>query len=71
MITAILFAICWIICGVIYYGLTVAYYQRSWPELAHEDRCKDRTAAAFYALFGPIALLAILSTGQYGKGWML
>lgn len=71
MITAIILAVCWIACGIIDYGLSVAFYQRSWPELAHEDRIKDRTGAAFYALFGPVALLATLVTRQYGKGWML
>jgi hypothetical protein len=65
-------AIAWIICGISNYGFMVAFFQKTFPTCAYEDRVKDRVVAAIGSLAGPIALLSTFITlGQFRKGWMI
>jgi len=56
----------WILCGVLDYGIMLAYFQREFPVIAEfmfeEDR---RDSISFFAL-GPISLADDLLSG-YGK----
>lgn len=59
----IVFISAWGAAGVVAAGLTFAYFQREWPELAARDYESDRMRAwATAVVFGPCALLAALTT---------
>ena len=55
-----LFAVIWILCGFIHYGLAVGHNQIEYPIIAEDDKIRDRVFAGFSALFGPIALLTTI-----------
>lgn len=55
----------WIACGVLDYGLLVAYYQQKF-KLSIK---RDRIFGLFAALMGPIGLLATISLGYYTEQW--
>ena len=61
----------WIVCGVIDYGLSFAYFQRGYPSLAAELYWTDLTRCAAMAIFGPFSLFAtfILGIRGYGFKW--
>ena len=70
MIAALIFfALFWIACGVIDYGLTFAYFQRGYPELAEELYWENRFFALWSIPLGLCALLASLSVGHYKHGF--
>ena len=50
----------WLVCGVIHYGATLAYFQREFPTLAEEEHETDRADAMWTSCFGPFGLLALL-----------
>jgi hypothetical protein len=58
----------WLVCGVVTYKATFAYFQQKWPTLAEEEREHDKAHARFMAAGGPIGLLvhALNSGFQYG-----
>ena len=56
-----LFAIIWILCGFIHYGLFVGHNQIEYPTDAEDDKIRDRVFAGVSALFGPIALLTTIT----------
>lgn len=62
-------------CGFLTYGLSVAYYQRKYPQFSHRDRVTDRVFSAAMAAFGWFGLIAIgIYVGifsRYRYGWML
>jgi len=47
----------WIVCGILSYGITFAYFQREYPLIAKKCRTEDRIFAVFDAFFGPIGLI--------------
>ena len=56
----IYFILFWIICGVLHYGMHMAYFQRAFPTIARFHYNSDRKNALWMSLFGPAALLAHL-----------
>jgi len=50
----------WVLCGVISYGLSFAWYQRNWPLSAKERYWRDMADCALLSLFGPISLATFL-----------
>jgi hypothetical protein len=65
-------ALVWITCGVIHYGLFVAYFQGKYPLIADETFYSDRIFAAAAGLCGPVSLLATLLTcWPFNYGWRL
>jgi hypothetical protein len=64
-----LLAIVWIVCGVIEYGVSFAYFQRRWPRIAERDYWDDLMQSVCWALFGPFSLLATFWSGTWGYGF--
>lgn len=61
-------AILWAVCGYYAYGFYFAYFQGQLPMVAKE-RYNDHKEDAFtFSLFGPIALLVVLSSKGYVHG---
>jgi len=58
--------ISWVACGVFTYGLVLAWLQKSFPTVAERDRTKDRLAALFFAIFGPIGFTVFFVLGRRG-----
>jgi len=55
----ILILFCWVICGILNYGLLFAYLQKEYPTIAKMDYVEDRRGALIVSLFGPIALIVV------------
>ena len=74
-----IFVICWIVCGIINYGLTVHYYQTKYALIAKDHIVGDRVFAGLVSLVGPVGLVAFFSARTFGPsefpnpklGWML
>lgn len=49
-------AVGWVVCGVLAYGINVAYFQRKFPSIAAEKYREDCAMAVLIAAAGPIAL---------------
>ncbi len=56
----ILYALGWIACGVLHYGLWVGYFQTKYSLIADDDWLSDRIWGVGLAFLGPIALQATL-----------
>ena len=54
-------AVVWVICGVLAYGLVLVSFQVSFPQFAYKYRRSHRGVAAWFALTGPIGLMAVLA----------
>jgi len=52
--------ICWVICGVLAYGLSFAYFQRNWPSIAEQEYYSDMLFSIFIGVLGPIGLLSVI-----------
>lgn len=63
------FAVFWIACGVLDYGITFAYFQRKYTLIAEKQYHSDRRHSMVMALAGPIGLLSTFATGTYGYGF--
>ena len=76
----LIFALGWVACGVLSYGITLAYFQNEYSHLFDESE-QDRffgenvRFAISYSLFGPLSLLcSVLASGfvkhglQYRRG---
>ena len=50
----------WVVCSVLSYGLSFAYFQRKYPALAKRDYKKDMLTCAFWSLFGPMSIVAMI-----------
>lgn len=57
----------WIVCGVLNYGLMMAYWQKKYPGIAKENYLSDRTEALIQILGGPICLIS-LTFFRAGRG---
>ena len=64
----IIFAILWIICGILSYGFLFAYFQNEYIFIAKEDYNKDKRYAFGIALLGICGLVAIICMNQYKHG---
>lgn len=62
----------WIVCGVLSYGLSLAYFQRKYNcyGLAKEHRAQDVFRCFTMAFAGPAALASLLICGFTGYGWI-
>lgn len=67
----ICFIIFWVGCGILDYGISVAYLQKGYATIAYKYRYKDRVYCFCMAILGPFSLFGTFITGQYGHGWML
>ena len=67
-IWVIIFAMLWIICGILAYGFAFAYYQNEFIFIAEEEYNDDRIRAFIVALFGICGLVALicLNGGKHG-----
>ena len=61
----------WVLCGFLAYGRELAELQRTFPDLAEQDRDLDRDRAWITAIFGPIALVVSLIFCRHGFMWRL
>jgi hypothetical protein len=61
------------VCGVVSYSMTVAYFQRQYPTLAHSERVSDRGIGAIAFLLGPLGVIPTIASGwrQHKHGFML
>ena len=69
IVEMVFFALFWLACGVIDYGLIFAYFQREYPSLAEEDYCKHIFNALLGIPFGLAALLSSCTLGYYKHGF--
>ena len=53
------FAIFWIVCGVLSYGILLAFFQREFECIAKASYASDRTICAYLSLTGPIFLMLV------------
>lgn len=60
----------WILCGVLEYGVSLAYYQKQWPSIADNNYQNDRRSAFWGAIFGPLALISSWVRGDFKHGVM-
>ncbi len=59
-----------LMCSVLAYGITFAYFQGEFPELAEKQRLIDRIFSVVVAVFGPIGLLTTYIWSDFAKhGW--
>lgn len=58
----------WIACGILAYGMDLAYFQRKFPAIAEESYRQDRINALVPALSGPIGLSVtwMCTKAEYG-----
>ncbi|MDD3474373.1 MAG: hypothetical protein PHP08_00535 [Candidatus Dojkabacteria bacterium] len=56
----IVIAIIWIASGILSHGMYFGYFQYKYPRLAEEHYKQDMRDSIFFALFGPINLIAAL-----------
>ena len=65
----------WFACGLLVYGLSVAYWQGEFPLTAPDYFVSDRVISGILALFGPVSLLGLLITvgvrSNFRHGWRL
>lgn len=61
----------WLICGILAYGLTFAYFQRRWPTLAEEGYWSDFSLALLMGAIGPfgIGMNLLMGRVRYGFKW--
>ena len=59
-ILIIIFAILWIICGILAYGFAFAYYQNEYPFIAEAEYNDYKIKAFIMALFGICGLVALI-----------
>jgi len=62
-----LFMVIWTICGVLTYGITLAYFQRNYPEIAKEDYREDVGFSVLFGIVGPIGLFVSLWGSGFAK----
>lgn len=62
-----LFIISWVACGVLSYGITLAYLQRNWPTLADQMYNEDVAFSCMMAALGPTSLLICYFKGDRAK----
>lgn len=60
MIIMSLFIVIWILCGVLSYGISLAYFQRQYPSLAKECYREDVRDSLVMSSIGPFGLLSTL-----------
>jgi hypothetical protein len=60
----------WIICGVLNYGWTYAFFQKSFPTIADENRSIDRRFSALFAVLGIPGTIVIIFVKGWGYGLM-
>ncbi len=67
----VIIATLWIACGVLAYGLTLAFFQRKFPLIAADDYWDDVLFAVFIGTLGPIGLFTALVSGgtKHGVKW--
>jgi NhaP-type Na+/H+ or K+/H+ antiporter len=56
------------VCGSFAYGLSFAYFQREWPEIAEKWEDRDRRMARMVAILGPFGLALALVMGGTRHG---
>ncbi len=67
----VIIATLWIACGVLTYGLMLAYQQREFPLIAATDYVSDVLFAVLFGALGPFGLFAALFCGgtRHGVKW--
>jgi len=61
----------WVVCGLLQYGIVLAFYQKEFPSDAQSRAREDQIFAFFMSLFGPLSLIAALLKGMYRHGMQL
>ena len=64
----IIFAIVWIICGILSYGLWFAYFQNEYMFIAKENYDNDKKLAFVLSFFGIVSLVILLCMGADKHG---
>ena len=60
-------ATAWIICGILNYGATLAWFQREYPLISHKKPSSDILFAAITSIAGPIALIVVTFMSKFFK----
>lgn len=50
----------WIVCGLVHYGASMAYWQREYTLIASESRVGDRWWSGILSIAGPMALASLM-----------
>ena len=64
----VLIAVIWMICGILAYGFTFAYFQREYPSIANGEYKNNLKFSLLIGLFGPFGLRSALRDEGYKHG---
>lgn len=68
MIIPFLITSIWIVCGILHYGIYLAYLQRKFPLIAKEQYETDVMLVLALSLLGPFSLLLAIIGREYRYG---
>lgn len=68
--TLLTLIVIWIICGILAYGRSLAFWQREFPTLAKRDYTGDRNMSLLIAVLGPIGFFLSCVIGYARHGLM-
>jgi len=66
-----MFALLWVLCGLLSYGYGFAYLQRHFPTIAELHYYEDMKFSLLMSLLGPFNLLAVIVKGLCKHGFKL
>ena len=71
LVFAMIIAAFWIATGALSYAITLAYFQRRWPDLSQRDARRDVRFAIQVSIAGPVSLIVALAHSglKYGLMW--
>ena len=55
-----IYFIIWLVCSVISYSISFAYFQKEFNDIAEEHYYEDMKECLFLSIFGPISLFSVL-----------
>lgn len=57
----------WLVCSVISFGASFAFFQRTWPDLASSQYYGDMVVSVLVSVFGPISFIAVFFLSGFFK----
>ena len=67
MIYWIIGGVCWMICGILAYGIALALQQRGFPSIAKRGYREDCSFATFVGFMGLIGLIAVFICSGFAE----